>query len=186
MQQKESKRRSPFTTRSLTASAVSIAIAVALSMITLFPMPQGGSVHFCTMLFVALPGYFFGPVVGLVSAMVYGLIDFILKPYFYHPMQFLLDYILGFGVLGVTGFFANRKYGLYNGYVLGVVGRFIFSTLSGVIFFYMYAGDQNVWIYSMGYQITYLGPEAAITIILLAVPVVQSGIDRVKRMFAPA
>jgi thiamine transporter len=168
----------------LAASAACVAVAFALSLITIFRMPQGGSVHPGSMLFITLPGYFFGPVAGFTSAAAFGLLDFIFNPSFYHPVQFLLDYILGFGAFGVAGFFKNRKYGLYNGFILGVALRFVFSTLSGVIFFAEYAGDQNVWIYSMGYQLAYLGPETAMTAVLLAVPAFQSGIDRVKKMFA--
>lgn len=178
-------RKRVFTTRSLTISAASIAMAVALSFIPLFTMPQGGAVHPCSMLFVALPGYFFGPIPGFIAAVAYGAMDFILKPVFTHPVQLLLDYIMGFGILGVTGFFASRKSGLLSGYILGVVGRYICSTISGVVFFYMYAGDQNVWIYSLGYNATYIGPEAAITIILLAIPTVADAIDRVKRTVSP-
>jgi thiamine transporter len=173
-----------FSPRVLAVSAACVAVALVLSFVVFFKMPQGGSVKLCSMLFIALPGYFFGPAAGFAAGAVFGLLDFILDPYFYHPVQFLLDYILAYSAFGVSGFFKNRKYGLYNGYIIGVALRFISSTLSGVIFFAEYAGDQNVWIYSMGYQLAYLGPEAAITAVLLAVPAFQSGIDRVKKMFA--
>jgi thiamine transporter len=169
--------------RVLAACAACIAVAVALSFVSILKMPQGGSVKLCSMLFIALPGYFFGPFAGFTSAVAFSLLDFIMDPYFVHPAQVLLDYILAYGAFGVSGFFKNRKYGLYNGYIIGVALRFVFSTLSGVIFFAEYAEGQNVWIYSMTYQLSYLAPETVITAVLLAIPAFQSGVDRVKRIF---
>ena len=37
---------------------------------------------------------------------------------------------MAFGALGLSGFFSDKKYGLQTGYVAGVLGRFVFSTLS--------------------------------------------------------
>ena len=36
----------------------------------------------------------------------------------------LLDYILGFGALGLSGIFSKSKHGLVKGYIIGVIGRF--------------------------------------------------------------
>ena len=175
-------RKNIFTTKALTFSAASIAIAFILSLFTVFKMPQGGSVKLFSMFFVCLPGYFFGPVIGILSSVSYGILDLILNPYITHPAQLILDYILAYGALGLSGFFMGKKHGLYLGYLTGVFGRFVFSTLSGVIFFYMYAGEQNVWVYSSIYQIQYIGIEAAITMVVILLPVFKNGIERVRRL----
>jgi thiamine transporter len=178
-----SKRSSLFTPQVLTASAACLAIAVTLSLFPLYPMPQGGSVTPMCMLFVALPGYFFGPVIGFTSAATFGLLRLMIKtPVVLHPAGIALDYILGYGALGVIGFFKGRKNGLFTGYGLGVMGRFVFSTISGYVFYRQWAGDQNPWAYSAIYQIGYLGPEVFITIIIISIPVVHSAIDRVNGM----
>lgn len=53
----------------------------------------------------------------------------------------LLDYILGFGALGLSGVFSKSKHGLVKGYIIGVIGRFICSFLSGWIFFAVYTPE---------------------------------------------
>lgn len=180
----------------MTTSAVCIALATALSYITLFQMPQGGSVSPCVMLFVALPGYMFGALPGIVSGIVYGLTHLVLKPYIVSPPQVIFDYVLAFGALGFSGFFAGKKYGLFSGYVAGALGRLIFSTLSGVVFFYMYAevagvetlgaalASPGVWLYSIGYNGSYIGAEALITLVLLMIPALRDVIDVLKKRTA--
>ena len=96
--------------------------------------------------------------------------------------QVILDYPLAFGALGLSGLFCNRKYGLQTGYIAGVLGRFIFSTLSGVVFFASYAPEgMNPWVYSSLYQGTYLGAEAAVTLAIISLPPVNRALKLVKR-----
>lgn len=71
--------------------------------------------------------------------MAYGLLQFVLEPIFYTIPQMLVDYPLSFGALGLAGFFYQKKHGLIIGYLAGVLGRFFFAFLSGVIFFASYA-----------------------------------------------
>jgi len=95
-----------------------------------------------------------------------------------------MDYPVAFGALGLSGFFWKQKYGLYTGYVVGVLGRFVFSTLSGVLFFASYAWEGwNPLAYSMVYNGGYLFAEMAITLALLLVPAVRSAINRQKAQF---
>ena len=44
-------------------------------------------------------------------------------------------------------------------FFVGGTGRFISHVLSGVLFFAEYAGGQNVWVYSLVYNISYLLPS---------------------------
>ena len=51
---------------------------------------------------------------------------------------------------------------------MGVAGRFISSVLSGALLFASFAPEgQNPWIYSLGYQATYMIPELIIAVIVL-------------------
>lgn len=68
------------------------------------------------------------------------------------------------------------------GYVAGVFGRFVFSTLSGVVFFAAYAPEgMNPWVYSSLYQGSYLGAEGVITLAVLSLPPVIKALDTIKR-----
>ena len=48
--------------------------------------------------------------VGIMTAVAYGLVQFVTEPIFYTIPQMLLDYPLAFGALGLAGFF-NKKNG---------------------------------------------------------------------------
>lgn len=169
------------TTKQLVYSAVAIALAVVCSMIRLFEMPMGGSVTLLSMLFIVLIAYWYGPCVGIMTAVAYGLVQFVTEPIFYTIPQMLLDYPLAFGALGLAGFFYKKKYGLPIGYIAGVIGRFVFSTLSGVIFFASYAPeDMHPLVYSAGYQASYLIPEAVVTLVIICIPPVAKALAHVK------
>jgi len=166
--------------KALTYSAICLAIAVILSNIRLYRMPMGGSITAGPMIFVSLIGYWFGLKVGVIAALSFGFLRLLFDPYIVHPLQMLLDYPLAYAFLGLSGLFKGRKYGLFIGYVVGVVGRLLCTILSGVLFFAMFApDDMNVWLYSFLYNITYIGPEAVLTLMILAVPVFKAAIDRV-------
>ena len=169
------------TTKKLVYSALGIALALVTSYIKLWEMPMGGSVTLLSMLFVCLIGYWFGLKYGLITGIAFGLLQFIIDPYMLSIPQVILDYPFAFGALGLSGLFCNKKFGLQIGYVLGVVGRFVCSTLSGVIFFADYAPDgMNPWVYSIAYQGSYLGVEMVLTLIIISIPPVANALSLVK------
>lgn len=170
--------------KALVFSSMAIALAMVTSMIKIMDMPMGGSVTLCSMLFVCLIGYLFGLRTGLMAVIAYGFLQLVVDPYIISIPQMLTDYIFGFGALGASGAFSNRKYGLIKGYLLGVLGRYFFTFLSGMIFFGSVAASYNMSIpvYSLVYNGSYLGLEAIITIVILSIPPVRKGIDRVKSM----
>ena len=88
---KNATHKSALTTKQLVYSAVAIALAVVCSMIKLFDMPMGGSVTLLSMLFIVLIAYWYGPYVGIMTAVAYGLVQFVLEPIFYTIPQMLLD-----------------------------------------------------------------------------------------------
>ncbi len=135
---------------------------------------MGGSVTAGSMIPIILFAIRWGIVPGLAIGACHGLLQFILEPYFYHPIQFLLDYPLAFGFLGLAGIAFHIKNDSLNKYVsmflsifLGILGRMICHVLSGVVFFAEYAGDKNPWIYSIQYNAFYLVPELIITSIVI-------------------
>jgi len=174
--------------RTLTCAATCAALSIALNQVVVFRMPQGGSISACGMFFIALAGYWFGPVVGILTGLVSGTIDLLLGGYVVHPAQLLLDYPLAFAMLGLAGFFRKMKFGLQIGYLTGAAGRFIMHTLSGLIFFSAYApAGQHPLLYSSIYNISYIGPEALFTLIIISVPAFSKAIGLVgKRIWNEA
>ncbi len=166
----------------LVYSALCVALAVVTSMIKVFSFPTGGSITLCSMFFAALPGYFFGPVAGLAAGLAYGVMQFILGPYILTPVQVVLDYG-AFAMLGLAGFFRNGRRGLEIGYLVGCLGRFICSFLSGWVFFGEYAWQGwSPAAYSAVYNIIYIGAEAILTILILQIPAVRNALSKAEAM----
>ena len=168
--------------KQLAFSAVAITLAVVTSMYTVIEFPFGGSITLFRMFFICLIGYLYGPKVGVLTGVAAGLLDMLLKPYVVHPVQLFLDYPIAFGCLGLSGLFSKAKYGIIKGYLLGVFGRYICHVITGVVFFYMYAGTKNPLVYSLGYNASYIVPEAIATILILFVPAVRNALGEVRRM----
>lgn len=168
--------------KQLAFSALAMTLAVVTSLYAVIEFPFGGSITLFRMFFICLVGILYGTKAGILAGVAYGLLDLILKPYVIHPVQLLLDYPIAFGFLGFAGLFSKSKYGMIKGYLLGVLGRYLCHVLTGVIFFWEYAGEQNPILYSLGYNASYIVPEAIATVLLLLIPAVRSGLSEVKKM----
>ncbi len=174
-------------TKQLVFSAMAIALATVIATVIKLPsLPNGGSVTLFSMLIVCMVGYWYGPVTGIIAAVAYGILQFITGPYVVHPAQVLLDYPLAFGALGLSGFFYKKKNGLILGYLTGVFGRFVFHMISGLIFYTTYVDSfqENaaaIWASTL-YNLSYILPEAILTLILLALPPVRSMFGKLKVM----
>ena len=177
------KTSARLTARQLSFCSAAIALGTVLSNIKLYEFPFGGSVTLLSMLFVCLPGYWFGLKAGLVTGMAHGILQLIIGPYVIHPLQLLMDYPLAFGAFGLSGLFTDRKNGLLKGYVTGIVGRWLFSTLSGWIFFAEYAWEGwHPLPYSLTYNAIYIFSEGALTPAILAIPHVRESFARVRKL----
>lgn len=177
-----SKRK--FNTKILLYSALSIALALVLSNIKVFKMPMGGSVTAMSMLFIVIIGYWFGPVQGILCGLTYGVLQLLIDPYVIHPAQLVVDYFLAFGALGLSGFFRKGRFALPMGYLVAVSGRLLFSVLSGYVFFGSYAkelGYSSALLYSFLYNLTYIAPEAIVTLVLISVPAVSHALKLVGK-----
>lgn len=178
-----SDKKKGMNAKQLVFCAVAIALAFVASNLKLFRLPMGGSITLFSMFFITLTGYMYGPAVGLMVGVAYGLLQMLLDPYILSLPQVLVDYVFAFGALGVSGFFSKRNNGLIIGYVAAVIGRFIFAVLSGVIFFGTYAPEgMSPLAYSVAYNGSYLAAEAALTIVVLLIPAVRNGIARICLM----
>ncbi len=172
-----------FSTKVLVTCGVLVALSVALGAITLFRMPQGGSVTPFSMVPIVLAGYLFGLRRGVMVGMSVGLLNLIFNPYVIHPLQLLLDYPIAFGALALGAIFRHReKVGLTLTYIIGVLGRYIVAVVSGVVFFSAYAPEGFSGLtWSLFYNITYLGVEAAVSIIILSLPPVRTAFEKLQQ-----
>lgn len=121
----KSESKTVWSTRMLALGAVCMALSNVLSMIKLFDMPQGGSVTPASMLPLMLFAYVYGVGPGMTVGAVYGVMQFIIEPYFLSVPQMLLDYPIAFAMVGLAGLFSkneNRALGLSLGVVLGSLG----------------------------------------------------------------
>ena len=98
-------------------------------------------------------------------------------------MQLVVDYLLAFGALGLSGLFTNAKNGMIKGYITAVLGRFVFAVISGWIFFGAYAWEGWAPLpYSLAYNAMYIFSEAAITVIILMLPAIKKALASIKKM----
>lgn len=171
------------TVKQLVFCALSIALATLLSFISLWDFPTGGSITLLSMLAICLPGYFFGVGTGIMAGIAYGILQLIIEPYVLYPMQLVVDYLLAFGAMGLSGIFCNVKHGLLKGYITAFLGRYVFAVISGWIFFGEYAWEGWPALpYSLAYNAIYIFSEAAITIVILSIPSVKKAMVQIKSM----
>lgn len=163
----------------LAYAAMTVAISFVLSTLRLFKMPQGGSITLVSMLPIIAFSLAFGPARGALVGCAYGFLRLLYDPYVIHPLQMLTDYPLAFAALALGGFAAKaplpKYWKLPLAVVIGSLGRYLMAVLSGVVFFAEYAGDQNVWAYSSVYNISYLGPDALLCLLVALIP----GVSRI-------
>ena len=178
---------SKITTKQIVFSAMAIALATVICFAIKLPsLPNGGSVTLFSMLIICLIGYWYGPKVGIIAAITFGILQFIVGPYVVHPLQVALDFPLAFGALGLSGFFSNSKNGLIKGFIAGSMGRLLMHCISGVIFYTTYVGDfvcnvAAIWA-GILYNMSYIIPEVILTLVLLALPPLRSAFAELKKM----
>lgn len=153
------KDKTPIDSRCIALAGICIAMSFALSYIKLWEMPQGGSVTLASLLPLMIFAYIYGPKKGVLAGFVYGVLQAVQGASFIiHPAVFLLDYFVAFSFIGFTGVFSGMhaiklpqvRFAL--GAVAASVLRFISHVLSGVFAFSAYAGETNVWAYSLAYN----------------------------------
>lgn len=157
-------------TRALVEAGVMIALAFVLSQIKVATLVNGGSVTAGSMIPIIIYAYRWGPKNGIVAGLVYGTIQFILGPkWSFHPVSILFDYSIAFAWLGLAGIFGKGLVKGFLGLTLGILLRFGSHVISGVVVFASYAPEGvNPWIYSMGYNASYMVWELLISLVIFA------------------
>ncbi len=163
--------------------AIMVALAFALSWAKIWTMPMGGSITMASMLPIMLIGMKYGPLVGVGTGSVYSMTQVAqalaegnVFPYCETfgalILCLLLDYIIPFTVLGLTGIFKstrlikNDELAFYAGMGSAVAVRFISHFVVGVVIWGQWAPEgMGKFLYSFLYQATFLPLDFAICII---------------------
>jgi len=177
--------REGMSAKQLAFCGVALALGFATSYIKLYDPPYGGSVTLLSMLFICLPGNWYGLAVGLLVAFVYGILQFLQGPYVLSLFQVACDYLLAFTALGLSGLFAGKKNGLSWGYLVGVIARGVFHSLGGYLYWMEYMPEEFpkslAALYPIIYNYTYLLIEAALTLIIINLPPVKKALEEVRK-----
>ncbi len=152
-----------------------VALATVLSLIKVYEMPLGGSVTLLSMLPIAIISLKYGLKWGIGSAFVYSLFQFFLglsdimtwgltvKMWF---GSIIFDYLIAFTVIGLAGIFRKKGLmGIIGGVSIAIALRFVSHFISGCIFFDIWSTWDNVYLYSLAYNASYLLPELIFTLI---------------------
>ena len=173
--------------RALTEGAIMVALAFVLSFVKLYELPNGGSLT-PAMFPILLFGLRWGLGRGLLAGFVFGLLQLIFDgAYAWGWQSMMLDYLLAFTPLGLTGLFKGKAWGIFPGTAIGCVGRFIVHYISGVTIYRIIEPTaipglgtfDNAAVYSLVYNGSYMLPNMLLAMILAGVLYVP-----MKRYFA--
>ena len=139
--------------------------------------PFGGSISL-SLVPLAIIAFRYGTVAGFMSGFVMGLLQLLTGGYILHPIQVLFDYPLPFAVLGLVGLFASkvnvkqqttRTFYIWIATGMASIVRYACHVISGAVFFSEYAGAQNPWIYSLGYNAPYVLASYLLSALVLVI-----------------
>ncbi len=147
----KSKTKFSKSTIAMTECAIMIALATILSLIKVFELPWGGSITAASMLPLVIIGYRHGIKWGILSSVIYSLIQMLLggstisaaflpgddqMKWYLAVIMVLLDYFFAFSLVGLSGLFRNKNKpskSLALGALVGTSARFVMHFLSGWI-----------------------------------------------------
>jgi len=178
-------RRTRWDSRRIANAAMCISIAFILSCIKLYRMPQGGSITPAAMLPLVAFAVACEPLQGAIVGCAYGLIGLIQDPYVIHPIQLLVDYPLASGAIALGGLVCfiplKKELKLPLAVLIGGIGRYAMAVLSGAVFFAEYAPvGQSALVYSLLYNLTYIGPDVALCCLIAFLPGISRIVDLIR------
>ena len=161
--------------------AIFAAIGLVLDQFSFKLWAQGGSISF-VMVPIILMAIRWGLSAGLTTGLIIGVLQMMFGAFIVHWLQAILDYGLAFTVVGLAAIVrkpllnatqaVNKvKMTLYIviGTVIDGALRFTSHLLAGVVFFKEYAGEDNVWIYSIIYNGSFMLPATIVTAIIAVI-----------------
>lgn len=192
------------TTVKLTVSAIMVALSTVLSFVPFFKLPYGGEVTLFSFVPILFVGYAYGAGWGLGAGLVHGILQMIFGisgatagagfKWWQFALCALLDYLVAFSVLGLSGTFKksikNPQASFALGTLFACVLKYVSHVLSGYILFRGYAewffGQDSIRafgskilstysgnvlgiIYSLFYNATFSIPETVLSLVMVVV-----------------
>lgn len=150
--------------QTLVEVSLAAAVALVLSLLPVWRMPQGGSVSLA-MIPIFVIALRRGTKAGFVAGGLLGVLKLLFGAFMLHPVQVILDYPLPFALLGLAGLFPAKP---FLGIILGSCGRFVSHVLAGVVFFAAYAPEGvSPLVYSLTYNASYLVFEVILALVVI-------------------
>ena len=183
---KVTQKKPGFTFRKFEVAAFLFFVALGLSYLRPLHMVEGGEVTCLSTVVLFLIAYFFGGKAGIAAALIYSVCKFAIDYQFNildhnHIIAEIFDYSLGYGVVGIGGFWSEAEKkpggyldGFWKGYLIAVGLRYIEGVINCSYFY-----DETIW-YSIKYCMGYIGIEIIITILILLIPKVREAIEYAK------
>src|SRR5207244_10813364 len=88
--------------------AIAVDLTTVLSQIRVYKLPQGGSITAGSMVPIFYVALRWGFRWGLLAGLLAGVVNYIIEPFYVHPVQVLLDYPIAFGAIGLAGLLQRR------------------------------------------------------------------------------
>ena len=173
----KNKPASHFRIRALTEGALCVALAFVLSFVKLYELPNGGSLT-PAMFPILLYALRWGLGRGLGAGFLFGLLQLIFDgAYAWGWQSMVLDYLLAFTPLGLSGLFKGKAWGIFPGTLLGCAGRFLVHYISGVTIYRIIEPTaipgigtyDNAALYSLGYNGSNMIPNTLLALLLAGV-----------------
>lgn len=162
--------------RALCEGAILIALAFILSFVKLYTLPNGGSLT-PAMLPILLFALRWGVGKGLAAGFIFGLLQLLFDgAYAWGWQSMILDYLLAFTPLGLSGIFKGKAWGIFPGALISCTGRFLVHYISGVTIYRIVAPTEvpglgvydNAELYSLVYNGSYMLPNMLLAMALAA------------------
>lgn len=167
-------RKNHLQIQALCEGAVMLALATVLSLIRLFPLPNGGSVNLgmLPLLFYCLR---WGLGKGVLCCTGYALLQLLIDgAYGWGWQSIIFDYLLAFPLIGFAGLFHGKKLGFVFGPLVGCTLRFVSHFISGITAWRILAPTEvlglttaNPYLYSAVYNGSFIGVDMILCIVLL-------------------
>ena len=176
-----STQERPGRTRLLVYGAMSLTLSFILSYMKLFSMPFGGSITLFSMLPLIVYAWAFGPAAGFLAGLAYSLLQMTQGVWVVHWLQFLLDYLVAFTLLGIAGFLPGS---LPAAAAAAGFARMLCSTVSGAVFFAdggLEYGISNPWVYSLLYNGLTIGADTLLCVLAACLPPLRRTVGRLLK-----
>ena len=172
-------------TKELVLIALFIALAIVLDfvkeMLPFLNMPSGGSVNIA-LIPVVVGSFVLGYKKGIVIGLMWWLLTFVMgmNRWFISIPQYLLDYIIPSGIIGISSIFFKKKK-IYEE-VLGIILAMLIRTASIIISGAIYwpgdaaSGSAAAWVGSLSYNLPY--SIATLVMLIVVVPIILKALKK--------